>query len=86
MTAIGRYAFSGCTALANITFGAGMKRIEANAFAGCTAISDARFEKKASWLAFNAGGAGRGQHVGPEINSANAMKMNTGAWSFSYSE
>lgn len=86
LTTIGAYAFSGCKGLTDITFGENLKLIEANAFAGCSAITNAHFAKKASWLAFNSGGAGRGNEVGPEINSAAALKMNTGKWLFSYAK
>lgn len=84
LTVICGYAFAGCTSLAGISFGESLKTIYANAFAGCTSISDARFAKKASWLGFNSAGAGRGKTVGPDVNSATDLKLNTGKWTFSY--
>ena len=84
LTVICGYAFAGCTSLTGISFGESLKTIYANAFAGCTSISDARFAKKASWLGFNSAGAGRGKTVGPDVNSATDLKLNTGKWTFSY--
>lgn len=43
---LGKKAFAGCTGIAEVTFGEGMKSIGKSAFAGCKALKTARFRNK----------------------------------------